>query len=115
MEWNRHRISIAAHVNGIIFGSLQVKQGPTAPANVWAKIIQEEEAEKKEIAKWKAEYVQGIMESRTRAAAAAATPEPGRLFSSTKQQPNCGRRLKQLKIEPAQVTVQVKNQTCTGY
>ena len=97
MEWNRQRISIAAHVTGIKFGSLQVKQCPTAPANVRAMIIQEGEAEKKETAKWKEEFVQGIMESSTRAAAAAATPEPGRLFSSTKQQSDCGRRLKQLK------------------
>jgi hypothetical protein len=47
MEWSRQRISIAAHVTGIKFGSLQVKQCPMAPANVWAKIIQEEEVEKR--------------------------------------------------------------------
>ena len=108
MEWNRQRISIAAHVTGIKFGSLQVKQCPMAPANVWAK-ISGRGSRKKETAKWKAECVQRIMESSTRAAAAAATPEPGRLFSSTKQQSNRGRHLKQLKIEPARAIVQVKN------
>ncbi len=47
MELNGQRISIAAHVTGIKFGSLQVKQCPTAPADDRAKIIQEEEAKKR--------------------------------------------------------------------
>jgi len=59
----RQRISIAAHVTRIKFGSLQVKQCPTASVDVKAKIIQEEEAKKKQAAKRKAESVQGILES----------------------------------------------------
>ena len=107
MERNGQSISIAAHVTGIRYGSLHVKQCPTAPADVKAKIIQEEEAKKKETAKRKAESVQGILDSSARAAAAAATPEPGRLFSPTKQQSDGGTRLKQLRIEPAQVIVEI--------
>ncbi len=34
MERNGQRISIAAHVTGIRYGSLHVKQCPTAPADV---------------------------------------------------------------------------------
>ena len=63
--------------------------------------------EKKQAAKPKAESVQGILESSARAAAAAAIPESEQLFSRTKQQSDCGPRLKQLKIEPAQVLVDI--------
>ena len=92
---------------GIKFGSFQVKQCITAPVDEKAKIIQEEEAKKKQAAERKAENVQGILASSARAAAAAATPEPEPLVSPTKQQADSGPRLKQLKIEPAQVLVDI--------
>ena len=48
-ERNGQRISIAAHVTGMKFGYLQIKACPTAPTDVKAKIIQEEEAKKNHV------------------------------------------------------------------
>ena len=73
------RLSIAAHITGIKFGSCQEKQCSTAAANVKA-----EEAKKSRAAKRKAHDVHRIVESCFQAAAAVATPVLGKLFSPSK-------------------------------
>jgi hypothetical protein len=100
------RLSIAAHITGLKFGSLSVRQCRTVPTEVKAKIIQQEEEKKKQASKRKAESVRGILESSAQAAAASVTQGPAKFVSPVKQQSEEGPRLKQLKLEPAQVIVE---------
>ena len=44
------RLSIAAHITGLKFGTLQVRSCPTAPNDVKAKIIEEENVKKSKAA-----------------------------------------------------------------
>ena len=78
------RLSIVAHITGIKFGSCQVKKCPTSPADVKSKIFEGEEAKKSKAAKRKAHDVHGILESCAQAAAAVATPVPGKIFAPSK-------------------------------
>ena len=75
------RLSIAAHITGIKFGSCQVKKCQNSPADVKATKIEGKEAEKSKAAKRKAHHVHGILEFCAQAAAALATPVPGKTFA----------------------------------
>ena len=87
------RLSIAAHITGLKFGTLQVRSCPTAPNDVKAKIIEEENVKKSKAAKRKAESVEGILQSCAQAAAAQST---GKVTSPPpKRQSDDGPRLKQ--------------------
>ena len=87
------RLSIVAHITGIKFGSCQVKKCLTSPADVKSKVRKPksreqlnegEEAKKSRAAKRKAHDVHGILESCAQAAAAVATPVPGKIFAPSK-------------------------------
>ena len=80
------------------FGSLQVRQCATAPSDAKAKIIQDEKVKEQQQSKSTVESVQSVLESSTWPAAA-------QLLSPAKQQPERGPRLKQSKLETAQVIV----------
>ena len=97
------RLSIAAHIAGQKFGSLQVRACPTALNDVKAKIIQEEDEKKSKSAKRQERTVQGVLQSFAASAAANSSPSVEKVLSPPKPQSHEGPRLKQMRLELSRI------------
>jgi hypothetical protein len=97
------RLSIAAHITGQRFGSLQVRACQSAPTDVKANIIQEEADKQSKPTKRKASSVAGVLESFAASTAAQLSLSLDKVIYPLKGQQHEVSRFKQKKFEPAQV------------
>ena len=97
--WKGMRLSIAAHITGMMWDQIWLLPSE-ALSNCSSRCESQnkgEEVKKSKSAKRKAHDVHGILESCAQAAAAVATPVPGKTFSPSKPL-NDTPRLKQSKL-----------------